>query len=244
MNYYKDVYRRRITAYGDNRVDRVQSKREREFELMLEKSIFRVSYHTNTGVSGVAVHKPYRQDRTSTYTYLLTPLDVDLPAGTFVYIDEQANKKETTVRMILYLQDRGAGGYNKYTLVELDHEVIWKNRKTGEVKTELCHFFTQANAEIVQKQKTVQPNPLYFENEHNYFLVVPSNTHLYINDYIIVRILLNKVEESFTVVGKNIHSTPGVEYITVDPVYTRDVSPKPEKKETDDEDDFFWLDGE
>ena len=43
--------------------------------------------------------------------------------------------------------------------------------------------------------------------------------------------------------GYDIHSTPGVEYVTVDPVYLRDNSEPPKQTAGDDPAEFFWLNG-
>jgi hypothetical protein len=51
------------------------------------------------------------------------------------------------------------------------------------------------------------------------------------------------LKEAYRVTGYDIQSTPGVEYVTVDPVYLRDNSSAPEQTVEDDPDDFYWLNG-
>ena len=51
------------------------------------------------------------------------------------------------------------------------------------------------------------------------------------------------LREAYRVTGYDIQSTPGVEYVSVDPVYLRDHTPAPEQTIEDDPDDFFWLNG-
>ena len=41
----------------------------------------------------------------------------------------------------------------------------------------------------------------------------------------------------------DINSTPGVEYVTVDPVPLRDKTPAPEKKPEEKSENYFWLGG-
>jgi hypothetical protein len=50
--------------------------------------------------------------------------------------------------------------------------------------------------------------------------------------------------EGYRVTGYDRISSKGVEYVSVDPVYLRDESSLPEKKETDDPKDWKWLDME
>lgn len=41
----------------------------------------------------------------------------------------------------------------------------------------------------------------------------------------------------------DINSTPGINYVTVDPVPIRDITETPIQKEEDKKEDFFWLQG-
>lgn len=43
--------------------------------------------------------------------------------------------------------------------------------------------------------------------------------------------------------GYDIQSSPGIEYVTVDPIYEFDLTPPPQKEESDNEEDYFWLQG-
>jgi hypothetical protein len=51
------------------------------------------------------------------------------------------------------------------------------------------------------------------------------------------------LKEGYRVTGYDIQSTPGVEYVTVDPVYLRDSSAPYEAKEDDDPAALYWLNG-
>ena len=52
-----------------------------------------------------------------------------------------------------------------------------------------------------------------------------------------------ELKEQYRVTGYDIQSTPGVEYVTVDPTYEYDLTPAPQQQPGDSEDDFFWLNG-
>ena len=52
--------------------------------------------------------------------------------------------------------------------------------------------------------------------------------------------------EAYRVTGMDTQSTKGVEYVTVDPVYERDLTAPPEKPEDptpEEEQEFFWFQG-
>ena len=52
-----------------------------------------------------------------------------------------------------------------------------------------------------------------------------------------------KLKEAYRVTGYDIHSTPGVEYVTLNPMYIKDQTPAPEVKPGDNGEDYFWLNG-
>ena len=70
---------------------------------------------------------------------------------------------------------------------------------------------------------------------------MPTTENIRKDDYL--EIGEGKLKEAYRVTGYDIQSTPGVEYVTVDPVYLRDNSPAPDQKESDDPAAFFWLNG-
>ena len=68
---------------------------------------------------------------------------------------------------------------------------------------------------------------------------MPTNEFIRKDDYI--EIGEDSLKEAYVVTGYDINSTPGVEYVTIDPVYIRDHSAPPAQKEGDDPADWFWL---
>ena len=53
----------------------------------------------------------------------------------------------------------------------------------------------------------------------------------------------NDKKIGYVVTGYDLQSTPGVEYVTVDPTYIRDNTPAPPKEPTDPDEDYYWLGG-
>ena len=50
-------------------------------------------------------------------------------------------------------------------------------------------------------------------------------------------------KEGYVITGYDLLSTPGVEFVSYDPVYLYDNSPAPEKPDGDTSDDYYWLEG-
>jgi hypothetical protein len=66
---------------------------------------------------------------------------------------------------------------------------------------------------------------LYTENLKTSFFIMPLNEKIRKDDYLEVG--EGALREAYRVTGYDIQSTPGVEYVTVDPVYIRDLGPMP-----------------
>ena len=70
---------------------------------------------------------------------------------------------------------------------------------------------------------------------------MPRNEFLKKDDYFIIG--EEPYREFYRVTGYDIQSSPGVEYVTIDPIYEFDLTPPPQKEENDNEEDYFWLQG-
>ena len=73
------------------------------------------------------------------------------------------------------------------------------------------------------------------------FFILPTNEFIRRDDYL--EIGEGALKEAYRVTGYDINSTPGVEYVTIDPVYLRDLSAPPTQSEGDDPAAFFWFQG-
>jgi len=82
---------------------------------------------------------------------------------------------------------------------------------------------------------------VYTENLKLSFFIMPTSEFIRKNDYLEVG--EGVLKEAYEVTGYDIVSTPGVEYVSIDPVYLRDNTPIPEKSEEDEPEDFYWLNG-
>lgn len=82
---------------------------------------------------------------------------------------------------------------------------------------------------------------VYTENLKSSFFIIPTNEFLRKDDYLEVG--GGALKEAYRVTGYDIQSTPGIEYVTIDPVFLRDHTPAPEQTVEDDDSDFFWLNG-
>ncbi len=239
MDYYKDVYLKRLNRYGLDYQSRVQGQRERLFENLLLKSLYRVDFEYN-GELIPGIFEKYKQDETETLHYLLTRVDMNIPGGTILMIPNK--DKELKPWMVYYLEEINASGYNRYIMLKMSHYLTWKARDGQEYSTWAYFYGQEDNMLKDELQSRSRMNVRYTENLKLSFFVTPINEHIRKDNYLVVN-KNNPLQEAYVVTGYDINSTKGVEYVTVDPVYIRDESKVPEQTESDDPDDFFWLNG-
>lgn len=239
MDYYNDIYKKRLNRYGLDYQSRVQGMRERSFELLLEKSIYRIDFDYD-GKINPGVFEKYKQDETRTLHYLLTRTNLNIPNGTILMISNKDNQEEPW--MIYYLEDIKSSGYNRYIMLKMTHYITWKARD-NKIYSSWAYLYGQENNMLKDElQARSRADARYTENLKTSFFILPINEHIRKDDYLVIN-ENTPLEEAYVVTGYDINSTKGVEYITIDPVYIRDKNPDPIKTETDSNEDFFWIEG-
>ena len=239
MDYYNDVYKKRLNRYGLDYQSRVQGMRERSFELLLEKSIYRIDFDYD-GKINPGVFEKYKQDETRTLHYLLTRTNLNISNGTILMITNKDNQEEPW--MIYYLEDIKASGYHRYIMLKMTHYITWKARD-NKIYSSWAYLYGQENNMLKDElQARSRADARYTENLKTSFFILPINEHIRKDDYLVIN-ENTPLEEAYVVTGYDINSTKGVEYITIDPVYIRDKNPDPIKTETDSNEDFFWIEG-
>lgn len=237
-NSYYDIYLKRLNRYGNDYQTRTQNKRERDFENYLLKSIYRIEFEYDTKINP-ATFERYKQDETETLHYLLTRVDVNIPNGTVLMLPNKDD--ELKPWMVYYLEAIKASGYNRYIVLKMTHFLNWKDRE-GNSRSSWAYMYGQEDNMLKDElQSRSRSDARYTENLKGSFFVLPTNEYLRKDDYLEVG--EGALKEGYRVTGYDIQSTPGVEYVTVDPIYLYDNSPAPEKQEGDNEEDYFWLEG-
>ena len=235
MSYYEDVYLKRLNRYGTDYQSRVQAQREREFEGKLLKSVYRVEFEYDNETHPATLER-YKQDETELMQYLLTRVSLNLPNGTILMIPD----KDLELRpwMVFWMESIKASGYNRYIVLKMTHYITWRDRNKNEQKT-WCYFHGSGDSAI--KETIKASGAVYVEDSNVRFAVMPVNENLRKDDYI--EIGEGGLKEGYRVTGYDIHSTQGVEYVSLDPMYIRDDTPTPEKTDKDNSEDYYWLNG-
>lgn len=238
MSYFEEVYLKRLNRYGYDYQSRIQAKREENFENLLLKSVYRVDFLFQCEMHPGLLER-YKQNEIELMQYLLTRTSLDLPNGTILMIPDKDGVERPW--MIYWLESIKSSGYNKYIVLKLTHYITWSDR-TGVQRNSWCYLYGQQDNMLKEELKSrSRADTVYNENLKSSFFILPTNVHIRKDDYL--EIGEGPLKEAYRVTGLDIQSTPGVEYVTIDPVYIYDNSPAPEQKETDNPEEFFWLNG-
>ena len=235
---YYDIYLKRLNRYGLNYQERTQKKREREFEDYMLKSVYLIDFdyccenHPGT-------FERYKQDETETLHYLLTRVDLNMPAGTVLMLPDKDDIRHPW--RVWYIERIKASGYNRYIMLRMTHFLTWTDR-SGETRKSWAYMYGQENNMLKDElQSRSRMDTRYTENLKLSFFVMPTTPYIRKDDYLEVGKGL--LQESYRVTGYDIQSTEGVEYVSVDPIYKYDLTPPPEEQPGDNPEDFYWLNG-
>lgn len=238
MSYFEDIYKKRVNRYGLDYQSRIQREREELFDLYLLKTIYRVDFlYENEEVAGSL--EKYKQDETQTLQYLLTKTSINMPNGTILLIPDKDKVEQPW--MVYYLENIKVSGYNRYILLKMTHYLTWTARD-GSTQESWAYMYGQEDNMLKDEIRSrSRMDTIYSENLKMSFFVMPTTAKIKKDDYIVVG--KDELQEQYRVTGYDIQSTPGVEYVTVDPTYEYDLTPAPEQQPGDLNEDFFWLNG-
>lgn len=237
MDYYS-IYNLRRYNNGINRQEQIKTKREKSFEHYYKKSAYKIDFDIESKKYH-GVFEEYKQNETKTLGYLLTSLDLNIPGGTIITIDN--NPLNTRVWMVYYLELKQMSGYNRYILLRMTHLLKWTD-KDGIDRSSWAYMYGPGDSAIRDDLRSrSRNNVLYTEDLNLNFFILPKNQYLNKDDYFIIG--EDPYKEFYRVTGYDRQSTDGVEYVSIDPIYEFDLTPPPVKSDKDDEEDFFWLNG-
>ena len=222
MSYFEDVYLKRLNRYGYDYQSRIQAQRERVFEDLLLKSLYRVDFVYADEMHPGLLER-YKQDETETLQYLLTRVGLDMPSGTVLMIPDKNNREQPW--MVYWLESIKASGYNRYIVLKMTHSITWLDRSNIQ-RISWCYMYGQQDNMLKDEIRSrSRVDTIYAENLKSSFFILPTTEYIRKDDYL--EIGEGALKEAYRVTGYDVNSTPGVEYVTVDPVYLRDNSEPP-----------------
>lgn len=235
-NYYTNIYNKRLNRYGNDYQSRIEGKRAREFEEFLLKTPNRVDFEYNGTLIAAALEQ-YKQDHTETLGYLLTTKETDLPNGTIISFKDKRDQE--VFWMVWWLEQIKTSGYNRFVILKMSHYLEWEDEEG--FHGQWGYLAGPGNTEIQDAMVIGRGGARFGEN---------NNLHLFTTPYskVFDRDFYFEVKNGEKVSAYRIdefenQSTPGVSYLTVNPMAIRNKAPAPSKTENDTKEDFFWLNG-
>lgn len=233
MDYY-DIYEKRLKRWGETSKEKVQTKRQQQFENYLKTSTYRIDFQYENEIYPACFER-YKQDNTGTFAYLLTRVSTIIPQGTILEIPN-----EEKPWLVYYQETIPSPGYNRYILLKMNYQITWIGRDKVQ-RTIDAYFFGRTSSVLKDTLKSKTGNAIYAEDMNVDFFICPFSKYISKDDYFEIEI--DGVKTAYRVTGYDIISTKGVEYVTVDTSYLYDNSAPPEITPEDDKDDFYWLGG-
>lgn len=230
MSYF-DIYKKRMNRYGDNATDRLEKGRQQNFEKFLYQSPHYTKFQYKEK-EVECVFEPSSQDETKTVMHVLCRVGEKFNPGDIVTI---CGKRY----MFWYWDERQDSGYNRWNVIKLSQRIEWLNEDGSTWSNEAYIFSQQTNMLKNELKSRSRSATLYLENLKLDFMIMPSDKNLEIGSYLVIKI--DDMSRAERVTGIDFLSTPGVMYVSMDPTIERDLTPPPEKKPEDDNNDYFWL---
>ena len=248
MDYYEDIYKKRVNRFGTDFQSRLIGEREYAFENYLKRSVYTKNIMYDGELITVSF-EPYKQDETKLLHYLLTRRNVHIPNGTILEIPNRVKIGDTeTIEnekwMLYWAEENEPSGYNRYVMLRMTHLIEWTGRDK-KTHTTWAYMYGQEDNMLKDELKSrSRSKVLYNENLKLSFLIMPKNEFIRKEDYFVIHHLFEpdgEIQEGYRVTGYDLISTLGVEYVTVDPMYLKDLTPPPTPQPGDDDDEFFWI---
>lgn len=237
MSYY-DLYLKRLNRFGKDYQERVQTEREKLFDLYLAKSVYRVDFSFE-GKDYVGSLENYQQTASKDLHYLLTQTSLKLPGGTLIEIkglDSVVDKW-----MVFWEEDMQATGYNRYVMLRMNHNITRVDMTTKAQYNGCGYLWGPQDAIVRDEVMKAGRRFIYVEDNESRFIIMPRDHTYKINDYIILPD--GDYTSTYRITGFDYQSVEGVEYVTLNPVFEYDLSSNPTQKEDDNAAEFYWLNG-
>lgn len=215
MDYFTDVYLKRVNKHGTDLQSRIHGKMECDFENKLAKSVNRVEmfdYTDDKRQIGVGILESKKINETEVVDYLLTRIKDNYENG-FVFYTLKPFSLEKQAWMILYKEQYETIGYNRYIAVLLENTIEWIGRD-GLLYSSPVHY-------VGSKDGKIKSN---FKISYEVAVNTPSKTLAMIcpqNKAISRNMKFNISDETWNVSGYDKISVPGVMYVTLEEDYVQ-----------------------
>lgn len=210
MDYFTDVYLKRINQYGETAQDRIHGRMECDFENKLRKSVNKVElYNDDLQKIGIGILETKKITEKETVDYLLTRVSDTYENG-FIFKTQKPFSEEYQTWMVIFKEQYQTIGYNRYIVVLLENSIEWISE--GLVHSSYAHYIGSMNGKIKDLFK-ISNNVAVGEPNKILTMVCPFTKALKRD------LKINISDETWRVCGYDKISVPGVMYVTLEEDY-------------------------
>lgn len=227
MSYFEDVYLKRMNLHGNTQQERVQYRKEKEFnDLFLRKTQWQANiYQINDEESDIVCSlQPNKWNESELISnILISTKNSPLKTGMILYIYQRIKDIEyNKIWLILHCEEKIAKGYYAYKAVCLDSVVNITNEYGDTLYSIPVKFVNSANSMVKDYFNFVDAG--YREPNSNPRFITQDK------DFLKKDIYFDYNERGFQVAGKDNISIKNVAYITIDERLKREVEPRTSEK--------------
>lgn len=210
MDYFNDVYLKRINRFGDNIQSRVHGQMEHDFENKLRKSVNRVNLYDcicKDKQIGEGILGTNKIEEKQTLSYLCTRITENYENG-FVFCTKKPFSEEKQAWLVLFKEQYETIGYNRYKVVLLENLLSWIG-DDGLIHNSYVHYIGSMETAIKEQ----------FKINFDVAVGTPGKTLSMIcsyNENLKRDLRINIQDETWRVCGYDKISIPGVMYVTLE----------------------------
>lgn len=227
MGYFEDVYLKRMNLHGNTQQERVQYRKEKEFnDLFLRKTQWQANiYQINDEESDIVCSlQPNKWNESELISNILISTENSpLKTGMILYIYQRIKDIEyNKIWLILHCEEKIAKGYYAYKAVCLDSVVNITNEYGDTLYSIPVKFVSSTNSTLKDYFTFVGAG--YREPNSNPRFITQDK------DFLKKDIYFDYNERGFQIAGKDNISIKNVAYVTIDERLTREVEPRTSEK--------------
>lgn len=240
MDYYKDVYLKRMNLDGKTRQERILSRKEKEFDkLFLQRSQWQANiYQKNLEEADILCSlQPNKWNESEEISNLLVSTKTErLKTGDVLKIYQRIKNIEyDKIWLVLFCEEKIAKGYFSYKVICLDSTINFTN-EYGDTLYSIPVKFINSSAAVVKD--------LYSYGLSSYGYREPNGDKKVLTrrfNFLKKELYFEYKNKGFQIEGINEIDIDNVAYITIGEKLRRELEPRESENIEVDEDTNFFL---
>ena len=240
MDYFNEVYLKRLNLDGKTQQERVKTRKEKEFDkLFLRKTEYQCFlYQVNDeGRQDVCSLQPNKWGETSLISNLLMPTSsAALHTGDILHIQQKIKDVEQDkIWLVLFVEENITKGYQLFKIICLDEEINITDEYGNTLHT-IPVKFVNATSTFVQDTFNMESTGYREPNANRTFITRDF-------DFLKKGLKFTYKDRRWEIYGKDNLSIDKVGYISINEKLIKEEEPQSSKDILVGEDDNFFLNG-